>query len=205
MPTLSCQGLHLAVLCVVLITGIGFAGSALAQQHQPGSRTQGKNPPPSGLEAAAKADEHDFKLPYIDGKGDLSFSELADSGQPFVVFFWRTDCPLCHMQMPYVQQLQRLIEEQAVDLRLVSICLDDTARDALPLIEEKELTFTVLHDGHGRRTENNYHAKDIGLPLTYVFKTDGKYVDYLSGFRAGYAKAVLQMLDIPLPAELKKR
>ncbi len=44
------------------------------------------------------------------------------------------------MQMPYVQQLQRLIEDGKVDMRLVSICLDDSPREALPFIEEKELT-----------------------------------------------------------------
>ncbi len=63
---------------------------------------------------------------------------------------------------------------------------------------------TVLFDGHGRRTDGKYHAKEIGLPLTYAFKQDGVYVDYLTGFRSGYAKSVLQLLDLPLPAELKK-
>lgn len=193
-------------LMAALISVAAFAFGAVvhAQERQPDSRSKLKHPAQQE-QGGSNLDDYAFKLPTIDGASDLSFADLAASGEPFAIFFWRTDCPLCHMQMPYAQQLQRLIEEGSVKLRLVSICLDDNARDALPFIEEKELTFTVLHDGHGRRTESRYHAKDIGLPLTYAFKKDGEFVDYLSGFRAGYAKAVLQLLDIPLPEELQKR
>lgn len=195
-----------ALLIIATSAWLGLSAAAVAQgERQPDSRSNTKPRPAAGVPATVAADKYAFELPYINGKGKLSFAELADSGKPFLVFFWRTDCPLCHMQMPYVQQLQRLIEDGKADLRIVSICVDDTTGDALGFIEEKGLTFEVLHDGHGRRMEDKYHPQDIGLPLTYAFKKGGEYVDYLTGFRSGYAKAVLQLLDIPLPDELKKK
>lgn len=193
-----------ALACAALGLWLMAGGAALAQDKSGSPRSQAPGRSAPGAQAGEAADEYAFELQYINGKDKLTFQDLKESGLPFAIFFWRTDCPLCHMQMPYVQQLQRLIEEGKTELRLVSVCLDDTPRDALPFIEEKALTFEVLFDGHGRRTDANYHAKELGLPLTYAFKKDGKYVDYLTGFRSGYAKSVLQLLDLPLPAELKK-
>jgi thiol-disulfide isomerase/thioredoxin len=193
-----------ALLCITCLAWLGLSAAASAQGGQPEPRGNTKPRPAAGAPSAA-ADKYAFELPNIDGKGKLAFADLVDCGKPFLIFFWRTDCPLCHMQMPYVQQLQRLIEDGKVDLRIVSICVDDTTGDALAFIEDKGLTFEVLHDGHGRRMEAKYHLQDIGLPLTYAFKKGGEFVDYLTGFRSGYAKNALQLLDLPLPDELKKK
>lgn len=193
-----------ALMCLAGLCWLLLSAAALAQGGQPVARGNTKPRPAAGAQSTA-ADKYAFELPHIDGKGKLSFADLAECGKPFLVFFWRTDCPLCHMQMPYVQQLQRLIEDGKVDLRIVSVCVDDTTDEALQFIEEKGLTFEVLQDGHGRRMESKYHLQDIGLPLTYAFKPGGEFVDYLTGFRSGYAKNVLQLLDLPLPDELKKK
>jgi peroxiredoxin len=160
------------------------------------------------LSRTSATDEHPswekyaFELPYATQDGELKFEELAKGGKPFVIFFWLSDCPVCHLQMPYVQQLQNLIENGTVDLRLVAISIDDDDRECTKFIEDKDLTFEVLLDRHARHTNDEYKVEDLGTPLTYVFDKDGEFVDYLTGFRNSFAKSVLKLLDIQFPAKV---
>jgi len=162
----------------------------------------------SHLSRASATDEHPswekyaFELPYVSQEGNLTFKELAAGGKPFVIFFWLTDCPVCHLQMPYVQQLQNLIDNGTVDLRLVAICLDDDEGECTKFIEDKDLTFEVLLDRHAQHTNDAYKVEELGTPLTYVFDKDGEFVDYLTGFRNSFAKSVLKLLDIQFPAKV---
>ena len=48
-------------------------------------------------------EQYAFTLDGISFDGELSFVDLARDEIPFVIFFWITDCPLCHLQLPQVQ------------------------------------------------------------------------------------------------------
>jgi len=161
----------------------------------------GEEAPPAEQPPNPEWEKYAFELPYADDSGTLSFEELARSDQPFVLFFWLNDCPVCHLQLPYVQRLLLDIEEYNLDLRLVSICLDRDPRDCQRLMEEKELTFEVLSDRNAQRTDEPFHLSELRTPLTYVFDSGGELVDYLTGFRSAYTKTILRMLDIELTAE----
>jgi len=141
-------------------------------------------------------DKYAFELPYVSGEGKLSFHELARSGQPFVLYWWLTDCPMCHLQMPYVQQLYNQSAERELGIRVVSICIDSDKQDCLPYIEEKKLKFEVLFDGHSRRTDEKFMVRDQGTPLTYVFAAGGVPAGKLSGYTSTYAKEVMELLQI---------
>ena len=145
-------------------------------------------------------DEYAFELDYADGSGELSFHELARAGQPFVIFFWLTDCPVCHLQLPYIQRFDKMIKDNDLDIRVVSINLDERVKDCVDFAAEKKLTFELLFDARARKTDKGYHLRDIGTPVAYVFDADGLVVDYLTGFRGQFAKNVLQMLDMEEPA-----
>ena len=155
------------------------------------------------IEEQQDLEEYAFDLPLIDHSANLSFSELAESGQPFVLFWWLTDCPLCHLQLPYVQQLQDQIDELELDLRVVTICVDEDPDDSADYLRENEITLTVLFDPRARRTDRNYQVKELGCPLTYVFDSGGDFVDYIKGFRSNIAKSVFELLEIELPTQHK--
>jgi thiol-disulfide isomerase/thioredoxin len=142
-----------------------------------------------------------FDLPYVDGDERLTFKDLARSDKPFILFFWLTDCPLCHLQMPYIQQMQKQVEEYELNLQIVSICLDPDDRYCLPYIEEKGISFDVLLDARGRRTDRLYEISEIGTPVIFVFKNRGEFVEYYTGFRSGIGKTILELLEIELPAD----
>lgn len=148
-------------------------------------------------------EEYAFDLEYVDGVGELSFVDIARQEQPFVVFFWLTDCPLCHLQLPYVQQLHNVVSDNELGVRVVSINVDHDPRECRRYIEEKEPTFELLIDPRARATNEAYHVGDLGCPLTYVFDERGELVDYLTGFRSRLPTSVLEMLDIELPPELR--
>jgi thiol-disulfide isomerase/thioredoxin len=140
-----------------------------------------------------------FSLKTADGGGNVSFEDLARSGRPFVLVWWLSDCPVCHMQMPYVQQLARLGDDKSVDVKVVGINIDDTDRGCNDYIREKKLNFNNLRDPHGRGTDGHYGIRDEGTPMTYVFKAGGDFAGKLSGYTKNYPSKVLGMLGIKMP------
>jgi thiol-disulfide isomerase/thioredoxin len=146
--------------------------------------------------------EYAFELSYAGSIDELSFLELARSEQPFVLFFWLTDCPVCHIQLPYVQQLEDIVEDNGLELRVVSINLDYDATQCLEFVEEKNPSFELLVDPRARYTNETYHLEELGTPITYVFDANGELVDYLTGFRSEYAKSILKLLDMDMPEGL---
>lgn len=145
--------------------------------------------------------KYDWTLEFADGSGKLSFKELAESGTPFVLVWWMSECPVCHMQLPYVQKLQKEIVENKLDVRVVSICIDQDESGALKYMREKGISFDVLIDPRGRRTDQKYRVKDQGTPVTYVFNAGGKLETSMSGFKQQYSRAVLGPLGITVPGK----
>jgi len=141
-------------------------------------------------------DNYAFDLPYANQEGELTFRDLARSGKPFVLFWWLTECPLCHLQLPYVQQLYKESQERELGLRVVSICIDSDKRDCLPYIEDKGIKFEVLFDGRARHTDEEYKVRDNGTPLAYVFEAGGEPAGKLVGYSSSFTADVLKMLKI---------
>lgn len=144
-------------------------------------------------------DTYGFDLPVLEGSGRLSFEQLATDGQPFVVFFWLADCPLCHLQMPYIERLKRDTEEAGVPLRIVGINVDMRQREAEAYLAEHELGFTMLFDGNANRTDRAYEVSEVGCPSTFVFDEQGRFVDCIEGFKSNIGTAVLDILELKLP------
>lgn len=148
-------------------------------------------------------EQYAFTLDSLSGDAAVSFADLAREERPFILFFWLVDCPLCHLQLPLVQQLQETIDRYDLDLRIVAINVDHSGDEASEFYENKGMTFELLHDPRVRYTDEAYHVSDLGCPLTYVFDSNGELVDYLTGYRAQLEKAVLLMLDISIPGETR--
>jgi thiol-disulfide isomerase/thioredoxin len=156
---------------------------------------------PSVIEDKASWDKYAFNLKVAGGSDNVSFADLARSGEPFVLVWWLSDCPVCHMQMPYVQQLARLGQDKQAALKVVGINIDDRDRDCDAYMREKKLSFNVLRDPHGRGTDRHYDVRDEGTPLTYVFKAGGEYAGKLSGYTKNYPKRVFELLGMSMPEQ----
>jgi peroxiredoxin len=146
-------------------------------------------------------DQYAFTLESLSGSDETSFVDLARSGHPFILVYWLMDCPLCHLQLPQVQQLQETIERNELDVRVVAVNLDHSATEASEFFEEQDMSFELLHDSRARHTDEAFHISELGCPLTYVFDSEGELVDYLTGYRAQLEKNVFTLLDIALSDE----
>ncbi len=162
----------------------------------------------SGGDSGARSESreqknYDFSLPYLEGEGTLSFKELAESDKPFVLIWWLSECPVCHLQLPYVQKLEKLVEDGKADVRIISINIDQGEDECRAYVKEKGVSFEVLHDDRCRRTDSQFRVQEMGTPVTYVFKPGGELVDYMSGWTSEFPSKVLKMLDLPVPDEAR--
>ncbi|MDQ3023569.1 MAG: TlpA family protein disulfide reductase [bacterium] len=144
-------------------------------------------------------DKYSFSLPLASGEGNLRFADLARSGRPFVLVWWLSDCPVCNMQMPYVQQLARLGDDKDVGVWVVGINIDTDESECDRYVRNKKLVFDVLRDPRGRRTDSQYGVRDEGTPMTYVFNAGGDYAGKLSGYTKNYPTRVLALLGLKMP------
>jgi hypothetical protein len=86
-------------------------------------------------------------------------------------------------------------------VRIVSIVIDQEADDALKYVQQKGITFDVLIDPRGRRTDAKYRIKDQGTPVTYVFGKGGTLEGSMSGFKQQYSRAIFADLGITVPVK----
>ena len=177
-------------IAFVLVLAAGF--SAWAQDAE----TETLDDLRQAQEEQQDTDQFEFDLPLADETGRVTFSDLADSEKPFILFWWLTDCPLCHLQLPYIQQLQDQIDEGELDLLVVTLCIDFETQECLEYLRKNELSLAVLHDPRARSTDSAYQIKELGCPLTYVFDEGGVLVDYIKGFRSNIGKSVIELLDL---------
>ena len=189
-------------LVVMFALALALPGLALADWQEAADRHADEN---AEVEDNPAWDAYAFNLDYADGSGTLTFNELARGQQPFVLFFWLTDCPVCHLQLPYVKLFHEAVEKHDLDVRVVAINLDDDASDALDMFEEKNLKFELLIDPHARRTDEAFSLRDTGTPVAYVFDADGLMVKAFDGFHGDLGYQVLTMLKMDVPKELDKK
>ena len=186
----------IAVLACIWLAGLTCYSAADWQDYVEDPPEQ---LPAEELEADPAWKKYAFDLPYADNTGRLAFEDLARSGEPFVLFWWLSNCPMCHLQLPYVERLQNQIDEHGLGLSLVSICIDSNRLDCLEVIQEKKISFPVLIDQRARRTKGKYDLAD-GTPMTYIFGKRGVFLETINGFQSSFGETVLRTLEIELPA-----
>ena len=81
------RSLGIALFCIL---GCLWAGPAWAQWNEHIQPQQEEEPevPPEPVEDNPQWDKYAFDLAYVKEPGNLSFHDLARTGEPFVLFFW---------------------------------------------------------------------------------------------------------------------
>jgi thiol-disulfide isomerase/thioredoxin len=159
------------------------AGSAHAQQFNQGYSSR----------------DYDFNLPCLLNGEATSFDDLAESGRSFMLVWWKSDCPHCQRELPYVQKLADLSAAGKVDLAVVSINVGRDIDDCLALADKRKLSFPILSDPEARRTNDNYNVwGGEGLPCTYLFGPGGSYKGSLHAEQRDYVDKVLSKLGLAI-------
>ncbi|MEQ8329377.1 MAG: redoxin domain-containing protein [Longimicrobiales bacterium] len=107
----------------------------------------------------------------------VSLDELR--GDVVILNVWATWCLPCESEMPSMERLYRDLGPRG--LRIVALSIDrESTHMVRRWVEERGLTFTVLHDSDGA-FERAFAGS--GVPETYVFDRAGALVQHVVGPR----------------------
>lgn len=130
---------------------------------------------PDLLRVESGSDAPDFEAVNVATGDTVGIDAFA--GEVVLLNIWATWCAPCEAEMP---SMQRLHDEMSPDgLRVVAVSVDTGDPDKVrEWIDERELTFTVLHDPTGD-IEQLYQT--TGVPESFIIDRRGIIVKKIVG------------------------
>jgi cytochrome c biogenesis protein CcmG, thiol:disulfide interchange protein DsbE len=109
--------------------------------------------------------------------GDDTVSVRDYRGEVVLLNVWATWCAPCEAEMPSMQRLHDELGTQG--LKIVAVSIDQSDAEGVQRwIDERNLTFTVLHDKSGR-IQQVYQT--TGVPESFVLDREGTIVKKVIG------------------------
>lgn len=109
----------------------------------------------------------DFTLEGIDGE-TLTLSDLR--GSVVVINFWASWCPPCRAEMPALQEVYENTRERELEILAVNTTYQDNEADAVALVDEMGLDFTILLERTGEMARL-YQLR--AMPSTFFIDREG--------------------------------
>ena len=130
------------------------------------------------LEAFLTRDAVSGKAPQIEGVtiGGKPFSLEGFRGQPAVVHFWATWCPVCRLE-------QGMIDSLARDKPVITVAMQSgEAKEVLIYLREEGVDYPVLNDPNGTLARR-YGVS--GVPASFVLDSKGEVRFVTRGYTSG--------------------
>ncbi len=158
-----------AVLLVVLVAAMFFAGRHLANHAQAGAA------PAASISGNAKGQPAPgFELKDLAGK-DVRLSDYH--GKVVLLNFWATWCPPCKEEMPWFVDLQQRYGAQG--LQVIGVAMDDTDQKTIASFAQRlGVNYPVLL---GKESIAQAYGDVQFLPDTFYIGRDGKIVSHVQG------------------------
>jgi peroxiredoxin len=127
---------------------------------------------------------------------------LADfRGYVVLLNVWATWCKPCELEMPSMQRLHEALSSQG--LRIVAVSIDrSSSKKVLDWVQQRGLTFTVLHDPAGR-IERVYQT--TGVPESFIIDSRGVIAKREIGAREWDTPVQLRLFRQLLQASMTDR
>jgi peroxiredoxin len=158
-----------AVLLVVLVAAMFFAGRYLANRSQGGAARS------ASISGDAKGQlAPGFELKDLAGKN----VQLSDyHGKVVLLNFWATWCPPCKEEMPWFVDLQQRYEAQG--LQVIGVAMDDSDQKTIEAFAKRlGVNYPVLL---GKESTARAYGDVQFLPDTFYIGRDGKIVSHVQG------------------------
>ena len=158
---MASRGQWIAVGVVLGVIGFGVGAALLL------------TPEITRIEPGARAP--DYRAVNVATGDSVSLRDYR--GDVLLINLWATWCPPCEQEMP---SIERLHEEMGSEgLKVVAVSIDQLDSGAIRAwVEERGLTFQVLHDGSGR-IQQVYQT--TGMPESFVVDRTGVIVKKVIG------------------------
>ncbi len=162
-----------AILAIVLTLGLVMAGcSGWSSKGPPLGRVTGYSTDSPRPRVGNPAPDFQFEMP--DGQA-TSLSKLR--GNVVLINFWKSDCPPCKEEMPYLQQIYDEWRDKGLVVLAINVG-DESASTVKGFLQENNYSLPVLLDedfGVG----GEYNA--IFWPVTFLIDKNG----IIQGIKAG--------------------
>ncbi len=106
----------------------------------------------------------------------VSLSQLR--GRPVLVNLWATWCEPCRAEMPLIEKMYELHQEQGFVVLAVNVTMQDDPFAIVPFIREYHLTFPILLDETGE-VADLYELRS--LPTSFFIRRDGVIAEVVVG------------------------
>ena len=124
----------------------------------------------------------DFRLPALDGKGDVSLADLR--GQPVIVNFWASWCHPCRQEFPLLKQALR--DHRAQHLAVIGVTYQDIVSDSRSFVKRQGATWPQGIDGGGA-VASAFGVRAI--PQSFFVRPDGTIAARVFGVTTAAALA----------------
>ncbi|WP_266203588.1 TlpA family protein disulfide reductase [Pontibacter kalidii] len=134
----------------------------------------------------------DFKLNDINGD-TISLSDFK--GSLVYLNFWRSDCGLCHVELPHLQRLTGKMGNHKIVF--LNVAIGDNEEQWRKLVEKKELQGEhVLAKGAAAELAKRYGLKDV--PAYFLLDEEGRFISLKARRPSDYEAAndILRHLEV---------
>jgi cytochrome c biogenesis protein CcmG, thiol:disulfide interchange protein DsbE len=127
----------------------------------------------------------DFTLASLSG----DMITLSDyRGRPVLINLWTSWCPPCRAEMPAMQRVYDVYQEQGFEILAVNATQQDNLQDVIAFVEEYDLSFQILLDSSGE-VSRMYRLRS--LPTSFF--VDGNGIIQEVVFGGPMAEALLRV------------
>ena len=162
--------LGVAIAALIVLSSAVVTGVPRVLSRDPAPDT------PSALTVARRSDVVPGQAMPSFAAMDIGSGELVSledlHGQIVLLNIWATWCPPCESEMSSMERLYRSLGSQGLAVVAVSVDQESTYK-VRTWIDERGLTFTVLHDREGAFDRA---VRTAGVPETFVIDRDGVVV-----------------------------
>jgi len=136
----------------------------------------------------------DFRLPGTDGK----FYTLKDalSKNVTLVAFYKNTCPICQLEVPYVERIYKAYKDKGLIARGIE---QDSKEASIEFSKQYGLTFPVLLDPENYKTSYAYGIDTV--PTFFLIDKNGEILLSSVGFVRDELKELSRLIALKLGAK----
>ena len=163
--------------------------------------------------ASAEAQQKSFRLPQLDGAGELALEDFR--GQVVYLDFWASWCGPCRKSLPLYEALYQEMagknenaqaesgqagggHHAGTQFTVLAINLDEDKQDAVLFLQQHPVSYPVLLDPKGI-TATNWQVKV--MPSSFLLDRSGALVKEYAGFEESHIEEIRHDIQVLLDGQ----